>query len=354
MTEKNRVFITGRGALSSTGMNPSAMWDALIAGRTGIAEIKHADLTTWKYRLGGEIQDYQPAKLLPDRKLLKVLSKQDVLGLNAALQAIEDSGIVSYRDSLSDPTVFNEETGVYVASPGNKYFQQYDFLPLVAKSEGDMHVFAEQLFSEVHPMWLLRILPNNVLAYTSMLYGFKGENHNIVNHVCSGMQAILEAYYAIQRGLASRVVVVGYDIGIEPQALFYYSRLGVLSDEAIRPFDVAHQGTIMAEGAGAIVLESEASMRAREKTPYAEITGGLAATEGGHLFTLDPSGRPLESLLARTVSEISPAEIGMVVAHGNANPISDASEAHAINAILLMFQSRLLSGLWGIHCVPRR
>lgn len=334
MSQKNRVFITGRGALSATGMNPSSMWEALIAGYSGLKEIQHADLSRWRYRLGGEIAAYQPAKLLPDRKLLKVLSKQDVLGLNAAQQAIEDSGMVAYRDSLRDSCSFNEETGVYVASPGNKYFQQYDFLPLVAKSQGDMKKFSANLFSEVHPMWLLRILPNNVLAYTSMLYGFKGENHNVVNHVCGGMQAILEAYYAIQNGLASRIVVVGYDIGIEPQALFYYGHLGVLSEDAVRPFDVAHQGTIMAEGAAAIVLESEASLSARGKMPYAEITAGAAATEGGHLFTLDPTGQPLEALLSRTLGNLSPSDVAMVVAHGNANPISDASEARAISAVL--------------------
>jgi 3-oxoacyl-[acyl-carrier-protein] synthase I len=334
MTEKNRVFITGRGALSCTGMTPHAMWDALLSGHSALSEIKHADLSNWKYRLGGEISDYQPSKLLPDRKLLKVLSKQDVLGLNAASQAIADSGLIAYRDCLEDKLAFNEETGVYVASPGNKYFQQYDFLPLMAKSKSEMPEFAEHLFSEVHPMWLLRILPNNVLAYTSMLYGFRGENHNIVNHVCSGMQAILEAYYAIQRGLASRAVVVGYDIGIEPQALFYYGRLGILSDESLRPFDQNHSGTIMAEGAAALILESEESVRARGKKPYAEIKAGSVSTEGGHLFSLDPSGRPLETLLRRTVEPFSTSEIGMVVAHGNANPCSDMTEAYAIHTVL--------------------
>lgn len=336
MTTQHRVFITGRGALSAAGMDVAQMWKSVISGRSALGELQHANLSDWKYRLGGELPEYQPAKLLPDRKLLKVLSKQDVLGLNAAKQAIEDSGLLDYRQTLSgaEADVFNEETGVFVASPGNKYAQQYDFLPLMAKTKEDMRLFADQLFSEVHPMWLLRILPNNVLAYTSMLYGFKGENHNIVNHVCSGMQAIIEAYHAIQRGLASRVVVVGYDLAIEPQGLFYYGQLGVLSENALKPFDKSHNGTLMAEGAAAIVLESEASMRARGKASYAEVVGGAAATEGGHLFTLDPTGAPLRDVLARTVGHLSSEDLSMVVAHGNANPLSDGSEAAAITAIL--------------------
>ena len=52
---------------------------------------------------------------------------------------------------FSSPDSFNNQTAVYVGSPGNKYFQQYDFLPLIAKTEGDMQRFAKQLFEEVHP-----------------------------------------------------------------------------------------------------------------------------------------------------------------------------------------------------------
>jgi 3-oxoacyl-[acyl-carrier-protein] synthase-1 len=337
MSETKRVFISGRGVASASGMNVDDMWTSLQAGKTGIDEIKGNDLSSWAYRLGGELKEYQPSKMLPDKKLLKVVSRQDVMGIFAAVQAVEDSQLVPYRDKLSDAAQFNEDTAVYVASPGNKYCQQYDFLPLVAKSKHNMHRFAEHLFSEVHPMWLLRILPNNVLAYTGITYGFKGENHNIVNHASGGMQAILEAYHAIRTGRASRAVVVAYDVGIEPQALFYYERLGILSARHLKPFDHEHDGTVLAEGAAAIVLESEESVRARNRVPYAEITGGFAETEGGHLFTIDALGKPLASLLTRTLAEnqVTPADLSFIVAHGNGNPISDTSEAYAINALLM-------------------
>ncbi len=62
--------------------------------------------------------------MLPDRKLAKVISRQDVMGINAAVQAVEHSGMISYRDALSCAGEFNEQTAVYVGSPGNKYFQQ--------------------------------------------------------------------------------------------------------------------------------------------------------------------------------------------------------------------------------------
>lgn len=334
MSHQNRVFITGRSALTATGTSADSTWDAVLAGKTAISDITQWDLADWTHRLGGEIKDFQPAKMLPDRKLSKVISTHDAMGIYAATQAVEHSGMLEYRHSLSSAQVelFNENTAVYVGSPGNKYCQQYDFLPLLAKTQRNMTAFAQQLSSEVHPMWLLRILPNNVLAYTGITYGFKGPNHNITNHAVGGAQAIIEAYHAIRNGQADRAVIVAYDMGIEPQALFYYQRLGVLSARHLRPFDADHDGTILADGAAALVLESEESARARSAVCYAEIIGGAAASEASGLFSLEADGHHLAQLMARSLASasIDSKDVGLVVAHGNGNIKSDDSESQAI------------------------
>ncbi|MFA5960060.1 MAG: beta-ketoacyl synthase N-terminal-like domain-containing protein [Tatlockia sp.] len=349
MSACNRVFITGLGALTATGETADETWNALQQGQSGIAEIKQWDLSSWTHRLGGELKDFQPAKKLPDRKLLKVISRQDVLGINAAMQAVSHSQLPEYRDTLTNPASFNEETAVYVGSPGNKYLQQYDFLPLLAKVKGNMHAFATELFNEVHPMWLLRILPNNVLAYTGIQYGFKGPNHNITNHAVSGTQAIIEAYHAIRSGQAERAVVVAYDI-IEPQSLFYYEKIGVLSARHLKPFDKDHDGTILAEGAAAFVLESEASCKARAATCYGEITGGMATTEAAGLFSIESEGESLAQLLANTlkVQGLHPKDIGLLVAHGNGSSKSDNSEAFAIHSVFAEYKVPVTAFKWSM------
>ena len=335
MSELNRVFVTGVGSVSACGNTTDALWDAVLTGKTGIAPIQNADLSTWSHQLGGELKAYEPKKMLPDRKLLKAISRQDVLGIHAAQQAIEDSAFLSHRDTLDAPDAieaFNDATGVYVGSPGNKYYQQYDFLPVMAKTDGDMQAFGKQFMDEVHPMWLLRILPNNVLAYVGISYGLKGVNHNVVNHATGGMQALLEAYHAIQAGDADRIVVVAYDVGTDEQALFYYERLGLLSADHLKPFDALHNGTVLAEGAAALVLESEASVKARNASPYVELTGGLARPESAGLFSIQESGELLAKLITDTLDaqQLTADDLAYVVAHGNGNPKSDVSEAHAI------------------------
>ncbi|KTD19161.1 3-oxoacyl-ACP synthase [Legionella lansingensis] len=333
----NRVFITGLSALTACGDTADSTWEAILQGQSGIEETKQWDLSSWNHRLAGELKHFQPAKMLPDRKLMKVISRQDVMGINVAVQAINHSQLMSYRDSLgaSDQISFNEKTAIYVGSPGNKYFQQEDFLPLLAKTDGNMQQFAQQLFDEVHPMWLLRILPNNVLAYTGITYGFKGPNHNITNHAVGGTQAIIEAYHALKQGQAERAVVVAYDIGIEPQALFYYEKLGIISKRHLKPFDKEHDGTILAEGAAALILESEASVKRRSAQCYGEIVGGIAASEAAGLFSINHDGKALANVITQALQgqDIQPAEVDFVVAHGNGNIKSDDSEAQAISQV---------------------
>lgn len=350
MSQANRVFITGRSALTAAGNTADATWEAILNGHSGIGEISQWDLSQWPARLGGELKDFQAAKMLPDRKLIKVISRQDVIGINAAVQAVEHSQMIPFRDSLADNVDFNEQTAIYVGSPGNKYFQQYDFLPLLAKSKGQMQSFAEQLFDEVHPMWLLRILPNNVLAYAGITYGFKGPNHNVTNHAVGGTQALIEAYHAVSSGQVERAVVVAYDIALEPQSLFYYDQLGVLSHQHLKPFDEAHDGTIMAEGAAALVIESEASARARSATCYGEIVGGLSNSEVAGLFSIEEEGTHLSELMQRTLTqvELAPEEISFVVAHGNGNVKSDDSEAQAIKAVFAQQQMPVTAFKWAM------
>lgn len=340
MSSNTRVFITGMSALTATGLNIDETWSAILNGKNALKKITAWDLENWGNSMGGEIENYNEAKMLPDKKLKKVISKQDNYGINAAMQAINHSGLMDYKNKLAETNIsalqdFEEESGVYVGSPGNKYFQQYDFLPLMSKSANNMQQFAEQLFDEVHPMWLLRILPNNVLAYIGITYGFKGANHNITNHAVSGTQAIIEAYHAIKSGEISRACVVAYDLGIEPQALYYYDKLGLLSKKSLKPFDKEHDGTILAEGASALILENEESAIKRGAKCYAELVGGKSTTESSGLFSIEDDGNELSHLLEDTIDnyQLLKSDINFIVAHGNGNPKSDKTEAHAIRNV---------------------
>jgi 3-oxoacyl-[acyl-carrier-protein] synthase-1 len=330
-----KVVITGLGCITASGANLDNTWQAICAGQTGLSPIKQWDVANWEHPLAGEIKNYNANQLISDRKLLKFLSRHDVIGLNAVAQAIKHSELLKYRASLTDPQDFNERTGIYVGSPGVRYHQQYDFHPLMSFANNDMKKFGEALFDHVHPMWLLRVLPNNVLAYTGIQYGFKGANQNITNHAVSGIQAIAEAYHALREGIIDRAVIVAYDASVEPQTQIYYGCLGLLSADGIFPFDERHNGTVLSEGAGAIILETETAAKQRQATIYGEILGEASVSEGLGVFSVSEDTSGVKRALKNVLQQINllPEQIGMITTHGSGVAVLDNTEALAINEI---------------------
>ncbi|MGH8683420.1 MAG: beta-ketoacyl-[acyl-carrier-protein] synthase family protein [Burkholderiales bacterium] len=332
-----RVLVTGIGAVCGAGRTPDEILDAVEAGRSAISPIRQWDTTGWPVRVAAEIPDYNPNALVADRKLHKLIRRTDLLGLYAAGRAIEGSGFVGYRETL-DPdaaTAANDRMGVYVGSGGGGYQNQYDFFPLLTAADGDLGTFGRELGATVNPMWLLRTLPNNVLCHVGIRYGLKGSNACVTNHVVGGTLAVIEAVAALRTAEADRAVAIGHDAPIEPQMVFYYHRVGLLATEAVRPFDAGRDGSLFGEGAGALVVETDAAAASRGATVIGEILGSGCTTDAEGLFAIRDDGDGLARGIELALEDagIRAADVGMISAHGNGTRQSDASEAAAIRRV---------------------
>jgi len=329
-----KIVVTGTGAVCGAGRAPEEILDAIQAGRSAIAPIQQWDTTGWPTRVAAEIPDYNPSALVPDRKLHKLIRRTDLLGLYAAGRAIEASEFLGYRETLAPDAaaVANDRTGVYVGSGGGAYQNQYDFFPLLTAADGNLNTFGQELGATVNPMWLLRTLPNNVLCHVGIRYGLKGANACVTNHVVGGTLAVIEAVQALRAGEAERAVAIGHDTPIEPQMVFYYHRVGLLATDAVRPFDAGRDGSLFGEGAGALVLETEAAAAGRAATVVGEILGTGCASEAEGLFALREDGDGLARAIQLALDDagLRTADVGMILAHGNGTRQSDASEAAAI------------------------
>jgi 3-oxoacyl-[acyl-carrier-protein] synthase-1 len=337
MGDGTRVLVTGVGAICGAGKGPEEIWQTLRDGRSVFAPITQWDSSGCPSPLAAEITDFDPRVLLEDRKVRKLTQRGDILGLYAAARAIEGAALIAHRERLDPPAaeIFNDRTAVYVGSAGGAYQLVYDFFPLLTAAAGDVRTFGSELNSSVNPMWLLRALPNNVLCHIGMRYGFKGPNACGINHGASGALAIVEAGAALRAGEADRAVVIGQHAGIEPQASLYYSTAGLLAVDALRPFDVARDGSLPGEGAAALVLEVEAAARPRDATVLGEFLGGGCVSEGEGFLSVRPDGDGPARAIALALEDagIRAADVGMIVAHGNGNRQSDASEAAAIGRV---------------------
>ncbi len=331
---RGEVLVTGMGAISAAGRTAAETWESVLAGRSGIRAIRGWDASGWPCEIAAEIPDFDPRALVSDRKLHKLLSRQDLLGLKAAQEALAGSGLLAFREGLGEAerVTFNERTAVVAASGGECYRNQYDFLPLLAKAKGDMWVFGEELTSTVTPMWLLRTLPNNVLCYSGVITGFKGPNANFTSHSASGALAILEAARLLREGEADRALVIGYDSPVEPQSVLYFSGVGLLSPSGLRPFDARRDGSVLGEGAGALVLETGESAARRGARSLGEVAGGAVCAEGEGLLGVREDGDGVARALSLALADarLRREEVSLVASHGNGTPRSDASEGRAL------------------------
>jgi 3-oxoacyl-[acyl-carrier-protein] synthase-1 len=329
--------VTGTGAVCAAGMEPHAILDAVRAGRSAIGPVRLWDTTGWPSREAGEVADFNPRALIDDRKLHKLIRRTDFFGLYAAGRAIGASGILSHRATLPDDAaaIHSDRTGVYVGSGAGSYENMYDYFPLLTAANDDLPTFGRELANTVNPMWLLRTLPNNVLGHIGIKYGLKGPNACITNHSVGGTLAVIEAAEALRTGEADRAVAVAHDTPIEPQLMLYYHGLGLLASASLRPFDARHDGSLFGEGAGALVLETEASAASRNAPVLGEILGGGYACEAEGLVAIRDDGDGVARAIAEALdnAQLRAADVGMIVAHGNGTPQSDRSEAAAIRRI---------------------
>ena len=330
----SRVVITGNGAICGAGAFPCSILDALLAGHSALAPITSFNAEPFRGGLAAEVLDYDGGKLLGDRKLLKLVRRSDVFGIYAGTQAIEQAGLTAWRAMLVDAEAaqYSDQTGCYVGSGGGSAQVNYDFFPLMAETQNDLSMFGRELSNMVNPMWLLRSLPNSVLCHLSIRHQLKGPNGCITNHATSGLLSLIESAWALREGDAQRVVVVGHEAPIEPQHLLYLDHAGLISNDILRPFDEKHDGFFLGEGAASLVFETEISAQERGVTVLGEYLGGGNASEGDGLFLVRRDGDGLSRAIefALVDAQLTPADVGMIVAHGDGTQESDASEAKAL------------------------
>ena len=352
MSTPTRIVITGAGAVCGLGLTVDAIFAALRGGESAVGPITQWDPARWPVQIAAEVKGVDNRVLVSDRKLHKLVSRTDLFGLYAADSAISQSGLTGYRQTLEPAAAvrFNERSGVFVGSGGGVYRSNYEFFPLLSEAGGSLNRFGSALEALVNPMWLLRNLPNNVLCHVGIRHHFKGTNACVTNQCVGGVLAVAEAAAALHYGEADRVVAVAHDAPLEPETVLHYHQLGLLSADALRPFDAQRSGTVFGEGAAAVVLEPVEQAQARGATVLGQFLGSGCVTEATGVLDVCPDGEGLVRAIQQALDQagLSPAAVGMVVAHGNGTRNSDASEAAAIKHVFGFEPPPVTAFKWGV------
>ncbi|MCK4466427.1 MAG: beta-ketoacyl-ACP synthase II [Bacteroidales bacterium] len=319
--ELKRVVVTGIGAITPLGNNIPATWEGLKNGVSGSELITRFDAEKFKTKFACEVKNFDPKDHF-ERKELRKLDRYSQLALISVDEAIKDSGLdlekidqdkagVIYGSGIGGIDTFLDEVRGFVSGDGTPRFS---------------------------PFFIPKMISDIAAGHISMKYGFRGINYGIVSACATSTHALINAFNYIRLGKADIFITGGSEAAINPAGMGGFNSMQAIStrnDEyktASRPFDATRDGFVMAEGAGAIILENLEHATKRGAKIYAELVGGGMTADAYHLTAPHPEGLGASKVMEATLedAQMKPDEIDYINVHGTATPLGDISEALAI------------------------
>ena len=320
--ELHRVLVTGLGAITPIGNDAPSFWEGLSEGRNGIGRVTLCDPEGLPVQIAGEVKDFDPTDWL-DRRTARRSARFVQFSVAAGMEALADAGI-----DLGDAAT-REGVGVVMATSGDAFDLGAPYMEMVEK--GPMRA---------DPLIITRSGQHMGAARVARELGLRGPNTTVNTACASGTDALGHALNLIRLGHAPAILAGGAEAIITRLALASMGRLGALSrnnedpEHACRPFDARRDGFVLGEGAGVLVLESEASARARGARVYCELAGAGWSFDATDDTAPDPEGEALAMRRALGDAAIDPAEVEYVNAHGTSTPYNDRSETRAVKLAL--------------------
>ncbi len=248
-----RVVLTGLGTVNPMGHNVGEFWANLIACKSGIRRIQRFDATGYASRIGGEVLNWEtvPEDMIDPREA-KRMDRFSQFAVASAVQAVRDSGLDFAKEDV-------ERCGVIFGS-GIGGLQELE----------DQHCrMLEKGPGRVSPFTVPKLMANAAAGCISIVWGLRGPNQAVVTACASGANSIGEAMRCIHRGECDLLITGGSEAALTRIGLASFCALKGLStrnddpEHASRPWDKDRDGFLLAEGAGAIVIEELEHARKR-------------------------------------------------------------------------------------------
>lgn len=350
-----RVVITGLGVVSPLGRDLDSFWQNLLAGTNGVTELSCLPADSKTVRYGGEakcftgdIGDFGPLEKGLQRSIKKnqkVMCREIEMGVAACQLALHHSG-------LADPAQRNpDRTGIVYGSDyiltRPEEFADGAKVCLNEAGEFQMSEWPQTGRPQVNPLWLLKYLPNMPASHVAIYNDLRGPSNSVTIREASSATSITEAVSTIRRGSADVMIAGATGSRLEPMRALHFSTSEDLANESnpasmARPFGNARSGSVLGEGAGALVLESLEHAKKRGATIWGEIIAGAGSAVCGELHNQEidsirlATSNVLNILLERAKAagiELTP-DSWHIHACGKSELAHDVSEAQGIRDCL--------------------
>ena len=320
------VVVTGMGVVTSLGQGKDENWAKLTAGVSGIHRLTRFPIDGLKTTIGGTV-DFVPFENAPD-----LTTKMAAL---AADEAVAEAGLGAEGD-FPGP-LFLGMPPVELEWPQRQELARAGGRPDAVTYGELLKGAAAKDFSAMQT----RFLFGSVSDELADRFGTKGAPISVSTACATGATAIQLAVEAIRRGDTEAALVIGADGSANQESLVRFSLLSALStrnekpEAAARPFSRDRDGFVMAEGAGALVLESYDHAKARGATILGIVEGCGEMADSFHRTRSSPDGAPIIGCIRNALDDagVTPADVQYVNAHGTSTPENDKMEYVGLSAV---------------------
>src|SRR6201989_2524724 len=321
------VVVTGMGVVTSLGAGKDDNWAKLTAGESGIRTISRFPIESLKTTMAGTV-DFIPVDPFNSSGLSESLAEL------ATEEAIGQSGIGRKGD-------FPGPLFLAVAPIEVEWPQRMELGRAVGQQEINYNDLLRVSGGGKYTPYHHRFMFGSVAACLAEAFGTKGSPISLSTACASGATSIQLGVEAIRRGETDAALCVATDGTVNPEALVRFSLLSALSTQnnppqaASRPFSKNRDGFVMAEGAGALVLERYEAAIARGAKILGVIAGCGKLTDSFHRTRSSPDGKPIIGCMNKTLADagMTPDQIDHINAHGTATPENDKMEFNTTSAV---------------------
>jgi 3-oxoacyl-[acyl-carrier-protein] synthase II len=308
-----RVAVTGIGLMSALGTTRETVWNGLVSGQCGIADVTLFDTAGYRSSMAAEIPAYHRDPAFSE-KAWRRLSRSDQIAVIASREALVDSGLL-------DANMPRDRMGVILGSGTADLMRNEEWFAEMRR-RGVRRATPSKIFDH---------FPNTPGDVVASCFGFEGLKSNVLSACSSGTVAVGYAADAIAWGQLD-VALAGASDVLCRLTLSGFNALRLVDKEPCRPFCRSRQGMNLGEAAAMLVLEDLAQARRRGANIYAEVAGYGVRCEAYHPTAPEPEGKAVAALIedALRAARISADAVDHVNAHGTATPQNDQAEARGM------------------------
>ena len=320
---RDKVVITGIGAVTPNGNNVNEFWTSLTNGISGIGPITYFDSSNHRVKIAGELNGFQPDSIL-DPKEIRKLDPFSIYALVATQEAISMSGLDS--ESLN-PDRIGVTIGTGVGG--------------IQTLEDQQRVIDQKGARRVSPQFVPKMIANIAGGHLSIRWGLRGPNQTVTSACASATDAIGMAMRLILSGDADAMVTGGTEASVTALTIAGFANMKALSqsneipERASRPFDKDRDGFVLGEGSGMLVIERESHAKNRGAHILAELAGYGSTDDAFHITQPSKGGSGALKAMERAITDagLNINDIDYINAHGTSTPYNDKNESAAITEL---------------------